>query len=99
MEGYTAKLAELSARNSDIKVEDMTAASSISEITMRCAAVDETLTAKRAQQEELLQAQDALKQMLSDWDQKIASLGNTVRGYEMRMDSRKKRVRRSKAAK
>ena len=49
MEGYTAKLAELSARNSDIKVEDMTAASSISEITMRCAAVDETLTAKRAQ--------------------------------------------------
>lgn len=92
MDTYTARLAELSTQASDAKVAAMTAASSISEIAMRLSTVDETLAAKRIQSEELKAAAEASKKMLAETDDKITALQNTVKGYEMRLTSRRQRV-------
>ena len=89
---YTTRLTELSANSSDAKVAAMTAASSISEITLRMSAVDETLVVKQNQADELKHTADDCKVMLSDTDDKISGLKNTVKGYEMRLTSRRQRA-------
>lgn len=89
---YTARLAQLTASGSDAKVAAMTAASSMNEITLRLSAVAETLTARQKQADKLKSTSDDLKTMLADTDDKITGLQNAVKGYEMRLNSRRQRV-------
>ncbi len=89
---YSRQIADLTAKATQAKVDEMTAASSISEIDLRLSTVGKTLTAKQAQALELKIAAEDYAKMLSDTDERMNSLSNSVKGYEMRLSSRRQRM-------
>lgn len=96
MEEYTRGLAKLSADSSDAKVASMTAASSISEITLRLDAVREAVEKKAIQLQELAAAEKDYESLLQEADDQIASLQNAARGYELRLTSRRQKLENAK---
>lgn len=96
MDSLTADLSALSVEMSDCRVKSMTAASSASEIETRLAAVESGIEARQKQSEELQKASDELTGMLKDTGERIESLLNTVKGYEIRLTSRKNRYEEAK---
>lgn len=96
IDGYMRRIADLTSEATETKVAEMTAASSISEIELRLSTVDETIQAKKAQAAELKSAAEDYVAMLSDTDERIQALTNTIKGYELRLESRKQRMEKAK---
>ncbi len=96
IDDYTRKIAALSTDVTNAKLAEMTAASSISEIELRLSTVDETIKAKQTQSQELKAAADDYAKMLSDTDGRIQSFTNSVKGYELRLASRRQRMEAAK---
>ncbi len=93
---YTSQISALSTDATNAKLTEMTSASTISEIGLRLTSLDETLAAKQAQREELHTASEDYAKMLADTDEHINTLTNTVKGYEMRLSSRRQRMEEAK---
>lgn len=96
IERYNEQIGALSGDATQAKLSEMTAASSISEIERRLSSVAESLAAKQAQQQELNAAVAEYAKMLADTDDRIGALTNTVKGYEMRLLSRRQRMEAAK---
>lgn len=89
---YARQIAELTAKATEATVAEMTAVSSISEIELRVASVDKTLLLKQEKAVDLKQAAEEYAQMLSDTDERVNALCNSVKGYELRLESRRRRM-------
>ncbi len=97
VDGYMRRITELTAQATEMKVAEMTAASSISEIELRLSSVDGTVKEKQAQADELKNAANDYAAMLSDTDDRIQSLTNTIKGYELRLNTRRQKLGTAKA--
>lgn len=96
IDDYSRQISSLSADATQAKLTEMTAASSISEIELRLSTVDDTINTKQSQLSELKSAADDYTKMLSDTDERILSLTNSVKGYELRLTSRRQRMEAAK---
>ncbi|WP_101696741.1 chromosome segregation protein SMC [Clostridium minihomine] len=92
MEEQTRLLTQLTQDASQRKIQEMTAASAITEINLRGSAVQDTLLAREQQKQELLQKERECAELLQKAEDSILSLTNMVRGFELRLESRRKRV-------
>lgn len=96
IEQAAVEQAQLTASLSEERIRLSSAQSSMGEIRLRAGAVDDSVRQVR-EREAAAEAEAAeLGQMLSDTEQAIAAGENTVKGYELRMDSRRKRVESAK---
>ena len=97
LEQAAVEQAQRAANLSEARVRLSSAQSSIAEIRLRDAAVQETA----AQQAERLSASkregEELSQMLQETEKTIAAGENTVKGYELRTETRRKKAETAKA--
>lgn len=93
---YSRQIDELSTESTQEKLASMTAASTISEIQLRMQTVEQTLAEKRERAETLKQSDADFAKMLADTESRIQALSNTVKGYEMRLNSRRQRAEAAK---
>jgi chromosome segregation protein len=84
----TRDLVGLSARATEAKVSETSALSSITEITLRQKAVLESAADKQSRKETLNQSAEEISAKLRELDERLEALQNTVKGYEMRLQSR-----------
>ena len=89
---YSRQLADFTARATQEKLKDLTASSSITEIKIRLANLEQSLKAKKEQCEKLKTAGEDYKKMLADTDESIKSLVNSVKGYDMKLQTRRKKM-------
>lgn len=89
MEEKTAKANAVTAKISDNRVRMVTAESSAAEIELRNKALDLNAKSKKEETEKLREEHSKLKDFLSDCDEKIQSLKNTLDGYELRYKNKK----------
>ena len=85
LSGEIARLTKILADN---RVASSTAKSSIDEIKSRQDAIDELIEKRRQTAKELKEDEDRRKSELSELDETITSLTNTVSGYEIRVRNR-----------
>lgn len=97
IEGAAMHMAQLNSSLSEERIRLTSAASSATEIRLRAGAVEESVKANEEQLQALEKEGGELSQMLEDTEAAIAAGENSVRGYEMRLDSRRKRVEEAKA--
>lgn len=97
IDDFTRRINELSNRATDAKLTEMTAASSITEIERRLTSVNESIENKRGKLQQLDIASQDYEKMLADTDERIGALTNTVKGYEMRLVSRRQKMDQAKA--
>lgn len=88
----TRQIAELTAQATEAKVAKMTAVSSIAEIQLRISQIAESVRSKKLQAEKLQAAEEEAKKKLAEADERIHALSNSVKGYEMRLATRRKRM-------
>ena len=91
METLSRRVSELSVALSEEKVRAVTAESSLREIEARLSAVGESEAARKAQIASLEAAQSDFSAMLREANERCEALGNTVKGYEIRLSSRKQK--------
>ena len=95
-ETLSGQIAALTDQAGEAKLSGVTAASSITEIEARLTKVQSDITQRLGS---LHQANAALKdyqQMLEDTNERIDGLTNTVKGYELRLSSRRGKLAESK---
>lgn len=97
IEQAAVELAELNSRLSQERIRLSSAQSSAAEIRLRAGAVDESVQ-KNAEKYAALETEAAeLKTMLADTEEAIAARENAVKGYELRLDTRRKKAEAAKA--
>ena len=88
LQKLSAIIASLSQRLADVRVTDITGASTIDELQARA----ETLTAsgeeKRSQRDDLISIKEKYEKQINEADKKIASLSNSIEGLELKLRSR-----------
>lgn len=92
MEEQTHLLAQLTADVSQAKIREMTAITSVTEIEYRRATIQQTLENREKLKHELEIKEQECGALLQKAEDSIGSLSNTARGFEMRLDSRQKRL-------
>ena len=90
IEGEVKQLNALASESADLRVEMVTAQSAADEITERAAASETKLNEYRLQIKELETELSETDRMLTETEESIISCRNTVKGYEMRLESREK---------
>ena len=90
------KIAELTARATEAKVAEMTAASTISEIGLRLDSIRRSMKEKENLREQTEAEAEQFRKKLDDADERIRTMTNSVSGYKMRFEAR---VRRRDTAK
>lgn len=88
LQKLSAMIASLSQRLADVRVTDITSASSIEELTERTATLNDTKSQKIAQSEDLLAIRADYEEKLKKADAAVASIGNAIEGLEMKLRSR-----------
>lgn len=96
IDGYSRQISALSAESTQRKLASLTAESTISEIELRMQTVEQTLSEKRARAKELEQSGADYARMLADTTDRILALTNTVKGYQLRLNSRRQRAEAAK---
>ena len=87
------ELAGVNASLSEERIRLSSAQSSMAEIRLRAGAVEGSVRQAK-EREEAARAEGAeLAQMLADTEQRLAAQNNAVKGYELRLDARQKRLR------
>lgn len=88
LQKLSAIIASLSQRLADVRVTDITGASTIDELQARA----ETLTAsgeeKRTQRDDLISIKEKYEKQINEADKKIASFSNSIEGLELKLRSR-----------
>ena len=88
LQKLSAIIASLSQRLADVRVTDITGASTIEELQARA----ETLTAsgeeKRSQRDDLISIKEKYEKQINEADKKIASFSNSIEGLELKLRSR-----------
>ena len=97
IEDMTAKANRLSAALSDARVAEKTAESALAEIESRGGTVAAQLEECKKTLKGLTVAQAETKEYIQGLASRAGELGNAARGYEMRLESRRKRVEETKA--
>ncbi len=91
LQKLSAIIASLSQRLADVRVTDITSASSIEELDARAATLKESKAAKEAQRDDLLSIKDDYETQLKQADNTVASVSNSIEGLEMKLTSRMKK--------
>ncbi len=89
---YSRELSALTSRSTEARIQVSAAATSMEEIRFRQENIQESLAERRSRREKALEEQREYKDMLADTEAKIGALGNAVQGYEMRLESRRRKV-------
>ena len=95
-EALSGEIASLTEKAGEAKLTGVTAASSISEIEARLAKVQADIAQRLSGLHQTNEALKDYQQMLDDTNDRIGGLANTVKGYELRLDSRRGKLADSK---
>ncbi len=90
IEGEVKQLNALASESADLRVEMVTAQTAADEITERAAASETKLNEYSLQIKELETELSETDRMLTETEESITSCRNTIKGYEMRLESREK---------
>ena len=90
IEGEVKQLNALASESADLRVEMVTAQTAADEITERAAASETKLNEYNLQIKELETELAETDRMLTETEESITSCRNTIKGYEMRLESREK---------
>lgn len=96
MEQSTRELAQLTADASQAKIRQMAAMTAMTEIELRRATVREALQLRAQQRQELQSQQQETAELLQKAEDSVAALTNTARGFELRLESRQKRLEQAR---
>ena len=91
LQKLSAIIASLSQRLADVRVTDITSASSIEELEARSAALSESKAAKEIQRDELISVKEDYEEQLNMTDGTVAAVSNSIDGLEMKLASRAKK--------
>ena len=91
LQKLSAIIASLSQRLADVRVTDITSASSIEELGARCETLNENKAEKEAQRDELLAIRDDYESKLKAADTTVSQVSNSIEGLEMKLSSRMKK--------
>ncbi len=97
LESKAMELNALSIRISEYKVSEVTSRSSIQEIASRKEMVDQSICEREKEISALEKEMAELKKDLEKANDIITSTDNTIKGYEMRLNSRKQTVEQQKS--
>ncbi|MCF2651930.1 chromosome segregation protein SMC [Anaeromassilibacillus senegalensis] len=97
IDAVSASLAELNAALAEARVRQTSAESSVQEIRSRADTVDSAIRESETRIAALEKEESELQTMLSDTLSRIQTAENAVRGYELRLESRRKKVEAAKA--
>jgi len=97
LEKKAMELNEISLKLSDYRVSEVTSRSSIAEIAAREGTIAEAVCERQEEIKALEKEMSELKVDLDRANDIITSTDNTIKGYEMRLESRKKAVDEQKA--
>ncbi len=97
IEEAAVKLNTMTAKGADLRVAEVTANSAIEEISEREIALDKLITAKTEEQSQLEAEFGETEKMVDALDGKVTECENAIKGYEMRLESRKARVSEAKS--
>ena len=96
VDGLSVKLAEKNSALSEARVRATGAESILKEITARQESVEQTLAARKEQEQKAQEEIKETAELLSAVDVRVETIRNSVRGYEMRVDSRRKKAEEQK---
>lgn len=88
LQKLSAMIASLSQRLADVRVTDITAATAIEEAEEREKALQESGGIKRTQRDDLISIKENYENQIKKADDRIAALGNSIDGLEMKLQSR-----------
>ena len=91
LQQLSAVIASLSAKSADARVTDMTCASTILELESRVATLKENSAIKREQLNDLKAMHSDYEQRVAQCAQKVDSLNNSLKGLELKIESRSKK--------
>lgn len=91
LQQLSAVIASLSAKSADARVTDMTCASTILELESRVATLKENSATKREQLNDLKAMHSDYEQRVAQCAQKVDSLNNSLKGLELKIESRSKK--------
>ena len=91
LQKLSAIIASLSQRLADVRVTDITSASSIEELEARAATLNETKETKNAQKDDLLSIKEDYEKQINEAENTIGSVSNSIEGLEMKLNSRMKK--------
>ena len=98
LQKLSALIASLSQRLADVRVTDITAASSIEELETRTAALKESRASKSAQLEDLLSMKSKYEADLKKAEASVAAVTNAIEGLEIKLRSRAEKRDESRRA-
>ena len=96
LEEAALALAEHNSALAEARIRLTSAESSMEEIRRRAGAVDQACAQAREREQALRQEGEELSRMLEDTEKAIAGQENSVKGYELRLESRRKRAQQAK---
>lgn len=91
LQQLSAQIASLSAKSADARVTNMTSASTILELESRVKNLTDAKTIKNEQLADLLQMQEEFSDRVNKYSQKVDSLNNSIKGLEIKIESRTKK--------
>ncbi len=91
LQQLSAVIASLSAKSADARVTDMTCASTILELESRVASLKESVKIKREQLSDLEEMYSTFDSRVKESGQKVDVLNNSIKGLEIKMESRTKK--------
>ncbi len=91
LQQLSAQIASLSAKSADARVTDMTCASTILELESRVSSLKENLAVKKEQLSELTSMQADFSKYVNESSKKVDSLTNSIKGLEIKIQSRTKK--------
>ena len=96
LEEAALALAEHNSALAEARIRLTSAESSMEEIRRRAGAVNQACAQAREREQALRQEGEELSRMLEDTEKAIAGQENSVKGYELRLESRRKRAQQAK---
>lgn len=88
LQKLSAIIASLSQRLADVRVTDITSASTIDELEERGKTLRASSEAKRTQRDDLISIKENYETKIKTAEQKIAALGNSIDGLQMKLNAR-----------
>ena len=88
LQKLSAMIASLSQRLADVRVIDITGASTIEELSARAETLTASAEEKRTQRDDLISIKENYEKQMTEADKKISALSNSIEGLEIKLQSR-----------